>query len=542
MLGVSAPAAHAALTVPSQTYASLAQFEAAAGGADNGTNPGEQGSGFRHFNPAGIPVNGSDPGSTLIPGGHTVALASNRLQPWGIGLGPDVAVANDGFASVNSQAGFTPPDLWAPFNSDTTTFDIVAPAQQTVAATPALTRGLGIEFVHVENNGTAIQYYSGDALLDQVQVPQGATSFEGVLFAEPVVTRVVVTLGTAEIFGFDGGSVSQGSTNSSTLAAGEDVVQAEPGAGEATATGTAGVPVGVNLTTFESNDGATATIDWGDGSVEEDSIGNGAAGTFGVTGSHSYAKPGSYTVNVTVEDISGSEFETQGQITVAPRSTATSVTCSPSSVAVSATTTCMAVVSDASGGTPSSPAGLVTFSSPTANASFPGAGSCILGPTAAPGTSLCEVQFEAGQLPPSQARVIAGYSGDSIHSASQATTIVAVHKQRCALTALSRRVRPGGFAVIVTCDARSGVQIAAEAKAARKGPFRAFQLAFGRLQGTVTAGRPTVLVIKPGRGVLRTLRAALGRHQHISLKLTLTASSHATRTTTTKRVSAIRVG
>lgn len=542
VIGVSAPAAHATLTVPSQTFTTLAQFEAAAGGADNGTSAGEQGGGFRHWTPAGVAVNGSDPGSTVIPGGHTAALAPSRLQPWGIELGPDFAVANDGFASVNSQAGFSPPDLWAPFNSFSTTFEIVAPSPQTAAATPALTSGLGIEFVHVENGGTTIQYYSGEALLDQVQVPQGTTSFEGVLFDEPVVTRVVVTLGTAKIFGFDGSSVSQGGMTSSTLAAGDDVVLAEPGAGEASAAGTAGVPVGLNLTTFDSNDGATATIDWGDGSVDSDDIGNGGAGRFGVTGSHSYAQPGTYTVNVTVEDISGSEFETQAVIQVAPRASTASVTCSPATVAVSASTTCTAIVSDASADTATNPTGLVAFSSPTASASFPAAGSCTLGPTAAPGTSLCEVQFEPGQLPPGQARVNLAYAGDTIHSASQATTVVAVHKQRCSVSALSRRLRPGGFALIVTCDARSGVQIAAQAKVARRGPFRAFQLSFGRLESTVTAGRPTVLVIKPAAGVLRTLRAALGRHQHVSLKLTLTASSHATRTTTTKRVSAIRPG
>lgn len=540
-LGVCAPAAQASLSVSSTTFTSLGAFEAAAGGGDNGTNPGEQGSGFRHFTPTGIAVDGSDPGSTAIPGGHTAALATSRLQPWGLELGPNVAVANDGFKSVNSDAGFSPPDLWAPFDANTTQFQIVAPGMPT----PAVSRGLGVEFVNVEDSSTTIQYYSGGSLLGQVTAPQGTTSFAGMLFAAPVVTRVVITLGTAEIFDFNGSSVTPGSTDPTTMAAGDDVVLAEPGAGQASATTTAGVPFSSTLASFESGDTAgeiRATVDWGDGTSAVGTIVPAGGGTFAASGSHGYVVPGTYTANVTIEDFSGAELRTQAVIRVAPRASTTSVTCSPSSVAVSATTTCMAVVTDASGGTPTPPTGLVTFSSPTASASFPAAGSCILGPTAAPGTSLCEVQFEPGQLPPSQARVIAGYSGDAVHSVSQATTVVAVHKQRCALTALSRRLRPGGFAVIVTCDARSGVQIAVQAKAARAGPFRAFQLAFGHLQATVTAGRPTVLVIKPGAGVLRTLRAALGRHQHVSLKLTLTASSHATRTTTTRRVSAIRVG
>jgi hypothetical protein len=41
--------------------------------------------------------------------------------------------------------------------------------------------------------------------------------------------------------------------------------------------------------------------------------------------------------------------------------------------------------------------------------------------------------------------------------------------------------------------------------------------------------------------VVTDLRAAQRRHQRVSLKLTLTASSHATKATTTTRVSALRI-
>jgi hypothetical protein len=337
VFGASASVARATLTVPSTTFTGsggLAQFEAAVGGVDNGAAAGAQGSGFRHWTPSVIAVNGSDPGSTAIPGGHTAALSSSRLQPWGIELGPDVAVANDGFESVNSNAGFSPPDLWAPFNSNTATLQVVAPTSLTGAAVPAVTRGLGVEFVNVENSGTMIQYYSGDTLLDTVPVTEGTTSFAGVLFSEPVVTRVVITLGTAKIFSFDGTIATPDNTASDTLAAGDDVVLAEPGAGEASAAATAGVPVGLNLTSFESNDGASTMIDWGDGTQGAGTVVSvlGEPGTFVLEGSHSYALPGTYTAKVTVEDISGSEFETRAQITVAPRASATSVMCSPSTV------------------------------------------------------------------------------------------------------------------------------------------------------------------------------------------------------------------
>jgi hypothetical protein len=543
-LAATAPVAHALLTVPSTPYTDLAQFEAAIGGADNGTTPGERGSGFRHWTPAGIAVNGSDPGSTAIPGGHTAALSASRLQPWGIELGPDVAVANDGFESVNSNAGFSPADLWAPFNSNIATLEVVAPTSLTGAAVPAVTRGLGVEFVNVENSGTTIQYYSGDAplLAQPLQVPTGTTSFAGVLFSEPVVSRVVITLGTAEIFGFDGTNVDPDNTPSSTLTAGDDVVLAEPGAGQATAAATAGVPIGLNLTTFESNDGASATINWGDGTQGAGTIVSvpGEPGTFVLDGSHSYALPGTYTPKVTVEDISGSEFETRAQITVAPRASATSVTCSPSTVSVSATTVCAAVVSDASTGSSTAPTGVVTFESPTAGGLFPGAGSCTLGATAVPGASMCVVQFEPSQRPPMHAGVIAIYRGDSLHTASQAATTLLVEKQRCSLSVLSRGLRAGGFGLLVTCDARANVQVGGQAHVTRSGPFRAFALAFGSARSLVTPGRPTVLVIKSGPGVVRALRAALARHQHVSLKLTLTATSHTARTTITKRISAIR--
>jgi hypothetical protein len=151
------------------------------------------------------------------------------------------------------------------------------------------------------------------------------------------------------------------------------------------------------------------------------------------------------------------------------------------------------------------------------------------------------VLLTPGQLPPNQARITAAYAGDGDHMSSISTTAIRVHAQRCTLKALTHRLRPGGLGVLVSCDARSGVRITARATVAPKGRLRAFRLEFGTLSGTVTAGRPTVLVIKPAPGVLPALRAAVHRHQHVSLKLTLTASSHATTRRTTTRVSALRL-
>lgn len=538
----SASVAHASVSVPFQTFTSLAQFEAAVGGSDNGTAAGEQGSGFRHWTPAGIAVDGSSPGATPIPGGHTAALAPSVLQPWGIELGPAVAVANDGFRSVNPSAGFSPPDLWAPFNSNTTTFHVVAPAAQTSATAPAVTRGLGVEFVHVQTTGTSIAYYSGDTLLDTVPVAQGAMSFAGALFSEPVVTRVVITLGTAEMFAFNGSTVTPGGPDPTTLAAGDDVVLAEPGAGAPTVTATAGVPVSPVLANFDSSDAPgqiSGTIDWGDGTRSAGTIAGGSGGAFAISGGHTYAQPGSYAANITVQDSSGSGLTTRALVQVASGQTATSVSCSPADVAVSARTMCIATVQDLDAGNTIRPTGLVAFSSPSAGAAFPATSSCVLG-AGGPGASFCEVQFMPGQLPPVQAHISAAYAGDSAHASSAGGTTIAVHARRCALQPLSKRLRAGGFGVLVTCDAQTNVQVAAVAHAARKGRNRAFQVRFGSTKSLVHAGRPTVLVIKGGPGVLPALRAALRRHQRVSLKLTLTAGAPPAHKTATKRVSLLR--
>jgi hypothetical protein len=145
------------------------------------------------------------------------------------------------------------------------------------------------------------------------------------------------------------------------------------------------------------------------------------------------------------------------------------------------------------------------------------------------------------QLPRNPARIAATYGGDSAHTGSQGQTAVAVHRQRCSMRALSRRLRPRGLGLLVTCDARTNVQITAKAVALRKGRFGAIHLNFGTLRKPVAAGRPTVLVIKPVRGVLAVLRAAARRQQHVALKLTLTASSQPTRTTTSARVPVARI-
>jgi hypothetical protein len=566
---VTASAAHASLSVPggtplpaitgtgtTGTTNALAAFEAAVGGRDNGATAGEQAGGFRHLNWDPFAVDGSDPASRTIESGHVVGLGSGRLEPWGIepGQGPlgttqsqGIAVASDGFTSANPNvagdfAPFSPPNVWAPYNANTAEFQIVAPAAPGSIPAPAQTQGFGVVLLNVTTSDSTVAYYNGDILLASVSAPVGARSFVGVLFPAPVVTRVVVTLGTATIFAFDGSSVTP-TPPSTDFVAGDDVALAEPAPAKGAVTATAGVPVTAALDTFtETNPSATvrATIDWGDRTRTAGTITPNSGGTFVVSGDHAYAQTGSYTAQVTVEDFGGPEQTRQSDIAVGSRATAASVTCSPSSVAVSASTACAVTVSDITGGSPMAPAGLVSFASPTPGAAFPQNGACLLGPTAVAGVSACVVQVMPGRLPPRQARLTASYAGDAVHTGSDAATTVAVRPGRCSLHALTRKLRSSGLGILVTCDARAGVQIGVKAMVARKGRLKGFQLQFGTLQAAVAAGRPTVLVVKPARGVLPALRAALHRHQRVSLRLTLTASSHATTRTTTTRVSALR--
>ncbi|HUB05036.1 MAG TPA: hypothetical protein VMA76_08195 [Solirubrobacteraceae bacterium] len=570
-----APAARASLSVPAGTPTpymgssasgtpvptAIAEFEAAIGGADNSITPGEQSSGYRHINWDGGLFDPTDPGSTVIESGHTFALPRDGLQLWGLELGPAqpgedplagsaVAVANDGFNSVNTSAHFTPfspPNVWAPFNSNMAEFDVVAPASPGNSPVPAVTRGLGVVFLNVRSGSpTQIQYYNNSSLLYTQSVPAapGGTSFAGALFASPVVTRVVITLGDGEIFGYDG-TVTAGTSPAADLVAGDDVVLAEPAPARPVSIATVGVPTSLSSGTFTESDPhayVSATIDWGDGMSSPGTIVSTAPGTFYVSGSHPYWRVGSYTAVVTVQDSTPSEERSAAVIDVGGRPSTTNLTCAPSPVAVTASTVCTATVSDGSvdGATPT---GTVAFSSPTPGASFAADSGCSLVATQTLGEAICEVQFTPTELPPAQARIDAVYGGDDEHVTSSDSATVGVRAQRCTLKALSSRLKghPPALGVLVTCDARANVRIAGKTTVARKGKFRAFTLDFGSVRAAITPGRPTVLVIRPSQKLLRALHTATRRHQRATLRLTLTASSHATQTTTTTRVAAFRI-
>jgi hypothetical protein len=67
----------------------------------------------------------------------------------------------------------------------------------------------------------------------------------------------------------------------------------------------------------------TATIDWGDGTIQEDgslppgTVQAEGGSTFAVSGSHTYLLPGTYTVQVTLSDVGGSSATATSTVTVA---------------------------------------------------------------------------------------------------------------------------------------------------------------------------------------------------------------------------------
>jgi hypothetical protein len=87
----------------------------------------------------------------------------------------------------------------------------------------------------------------------------------------------------------------------------------------------------------------TATINWGDGTGSAGSVATGAGRAFSVNGSHTYATPGSYTVEVAIGDVGGASVHVREQANVGPALTA-AFSASPASVAAG-----QPVVLDASG-------------------------------------------------------------------------------------------------------------------------------------------------------------------------------------------------
>jgi hypothetical protein len=316
------------------TSATLSAFEAGIGGADNGAKAGIQPGGFRHINWDGVALDGSQPETIAISPGHTVAIPVGSQQDHGVALDSPSAVSNDGFASVNPGVtgvfgSLSAPNILAPFNTNALTLHIVAPTPPGSTPLPAATSGFGVTFLNVVlSNITSVEYFNGAMLLAKVFAPAGGhnqPSFVGALFSTPAITSVVINLGTARIFSFNGTTFSAGPFSDSppnNLVAADDLLLAEPVPGQLTLSATTGVALSGVLGTFQdanpnaNSHDSLATVDWGDGSSSQGVIHADASGGFSVSGTHTYAQAGTLPVSVAVRDLGGAHATLHATVVV----------------------------------------------------------------------------------------------------------------------------------------------------------------------------------------------------------------------------------
>jgi hypothetical protein len=223
----------------------FASFKAAIGGADNG-NAGPQKTGFRTINWDGVGLGATDGAFTneVITPNHTVGIPLNRFQQRGMFLNDIYAVTDTGFTTENP--GLQPPvqfppfsgtKIFAMFNDNSIDFHFVRPSAATTNPVDAASRGFGAIFLDVEKaNTTSIEYFHGTTSLGKYFVPAGPSTqpeFLGVLFDNPVVTDVTMTLGDGVLFDFNGTKVTSGPPDMSVFGsvdqvATDDFVYAEP--------------------------------------------------------------------------------------------------------------------------------------------------------------------------------------------------------------------------------------------------------------------------------------------------------------------------
>lgn len=475
---------------PGSAAAALGVFEAGIGGADNGVKPGGQSGGFRRINWDGVALNGSEPGAVTIVSGHTVAIPVDSQQNHGVELDSPIAVSNDAFTSVNASVTglfgpLSPPNIAAPFNTNVSTLHIVSPSVPGVTPVSATTRAFGVTFLNVRvPNTTSVEYMSGEAVLAKLFAPVGGhdqPSFVGAVFSAPVVTSVVITMGTARIFSFDGTTSSPGLVSdnppSSNLVAADDLILAEPAPDGLTLGATVGVPLSGVLASFQDTDpngnahDSLATIDWGDGSSSQGVIEANAAGSFNVSGTHTYSQAGTMRVTVTARDLGGAQLTLHATVTVAPG------------------TTPVATVPPAGGPSPN-------------------------------------------PAPPPRCLLTApkALSRTGKHKATKSSLRVGV---RCDEDA--------SVTVTATATLTGTGKKAHKALAHPSVKTTVRTLTLGRANAAVSAGHPVTLTIPLSASLVSKLTAAIARHQRITVRLLLTAMNAHGKSTATATVSALKL-
>lgn len=224
---------------------SLNDFRAAIGGVNNGAAPPPKAGGRREINWDAVALNGTDFGgnTTVIDLNNTVGIPVNRFQARGAFFDEVYAVSGDGFSSVNpGTAGhfpaFSPTRTFAMFNDNQIEMSFVLASAPNSTPIPALTRGFGAIFMDVNlANTSSIEYFNGSTSLGKFFVPasstQGDFEFLGVLWDNPSITNVTLTLGNGTLFSFNGTTVTPGGPENLAgggldLVATDDFIYAEP--------------------------------------------------------------------------------------------------------------------------------------------------------------------------------------------------------------------------------------------------------------------------------------------------------------------------
>jgi hypothetical protein len=449
---------------PVSTAQALANFKAAIGGVDNGGVGTPQSNGFRTINWDGVKLDGTDfgggPNTTVIDPGKTVAIPLDRFQERGVFFGAVYAVSGPAsptdpstFADVNPNVeglfpSFSPHNTFAMMNDNGIDFKFVVPSSHTTALVSASSRGFGAVFQNVElADTTTIEYFNGSTSLGSFAVKPGAkgqSEFLGVLFDNPIVTNVVLTLGTDVIFKFDGSTFSSSGVaddpaTGHNLVTVDDWAYAEPQAipngfpivsgaagtnnaavSNSTHVGTAFTGVVATFSDADPNANAkdfTATINWGDGHLTNGTVTANAAGGFDVSGTNTYAKAGKFPINVDIADFGGGPGAAGSQptlsvnntIQVLQESTFTTLTTSPSSTIFGQPVTLTATVSPTPG--TGVPTGTVTFFD----------GGTPLGTVAL--NSAGQATFTTTSLAPGAHGLSAFYNGDANFVASAGAAI-----------------------------------------------------------------------------------------------------------------------
>src|SRR5216117_37624 len=197
---------------------------------------------------------------------------------------------------------------------------------------------------------------------------------------------------------------------------------------------------------------------------------NGNLATFGCQGGvaiHDYGVHGTFNVTLRVQDTAGntgSARDTLGNVILnnqpshtqllnfavpivsQAHPTTTNITCSPGSVQVSQSSSCTATVTDTSASGATTPTGTVDFTT-NSTGTFTPATSCTLAAGATAGTATCSVTYTPGASASGHHLITGKYAGDSSHTTSSGTFLLAVTPAPPHPTTTSVACSPGSVQV-----------------------------------------------------------------------------------------------